>query len=168
MVLGMMFALTACGNAADADGADSPEISAEEDADARDADESEDAEDADGADGEAEDGDSAKDADKEDEKAEDEKPGTTDKSLLKPYLGSWEYDDGSVLVAFEADFTWRMYDGTAENKFSTKLNSGTFTVDEERVYLFDKEDEFVISMESNTSNYLTDSNGVDIYRYIAN
>lgn len=78
------------------------------------------------------------------------------------------YDDGSVLVAFEADFTWSMYDGTAENKFSTKLNSGTFTVDEERVYLFDKEDEFVISMESNTSNYLTDSNGVDIYRYIAN
>lgn len=61
-----------------------------------------------------------------------------------------------------------MYDGTAENKFSTKINSGTFTVDEERVYLFDKEDEFVISMESNTSNYLTDSNGVDIYRYIAN
>lgn len=75
MLLGMMFALTACGNA---DGADSPGISAEEDADARDADESEDAEDADGADGEAEDGDSAKDADKEDEKAEDEKPGTTD------------------------------------------------------------------------------------------
>ncbi len=87
---------------------------------------------------------------KKENKNDGKKMGTQDKSLLKQYLGLWKYETEDVRIALEADFTWSMYDYTTGEK--KRINSGTFTLDEERVYLFDKEEEFVTSLESITSN----------------
>lgn len=103
---------------------------------------------------------------KKDDTNDGKKVGTQDKSLLKPYLGLWKYETEDVRIALEADFTWSMYDYTTGEK--NRINSGTFTVDEERVYLFDKKDNFVTSLESITSNQVTDENGQDLFRYISN
>lgn len=102
---------------------------------------------------------------KDDEKNSTVTSGRKDKSLLKPYLGMWKYENKAIFIALEADFTWSMYDSSTGER--GKINSGTFTVDESRVYLCDKKDEFIMSMESITSNYLVDNEGEDIYRYIS-
>lgn len=91
-----------------------------------------------------------------------EKQGSQDKTLLKPYLGSWEYENKDGRLAFDADFTWSERSG---EKWSY---AGTFTVDENGIYLYDKEDEFVMSIESVSMNNLMDDDGENLFRYIAN
>lgn len=91
-----------------------------------------------------------------------EKLGSQDKSLLKPYLGRWAYENNTKQLAFEADFTWNSLD---DGKWSY---AGTFTVDENGIYLYDKEDTFVISIESISTNNLMDDENENLFRYIAN
>lgn len=95
-----------------------------------------------------------------------ERPGTQDKSLLKPYLGRWEYENKNVHIGMEADFTWSMYD-ILEDGSMERVSSGTFTIDEKQVYLYDKKDNFVMSIESISTNNLMDDQGENLYRYIA-
>lgn len=95
-------------------------------------------------------------------KETDGKLGSQDKTLLKPYLGSWEYENKDKLLAFNADFTWSEKSG---DKWSY---AGTFTVDENGIYLYDKEEEFVMSIESISMNNLMDDESENLFRYIAN
>ncbi len=91
-----------------------------------------------------------------------EKQGGQDKSLLKPYLGNWEYENKDERIALSADFTW------SERVDEKWFYAGTFTVDEDRIYLYDKEDGFVTSIESISMNNLMDEEGENLFRYIAN
>lgn len=89
------------------------------------------------------------------------KLGSQDTSLLKPYLGRWAYENNDRQLAISADFTWSSLDG---EKWSY---AGTFTVDADRIYLYDKEDIFLVSLESISGNNLMDDTGENLFRYIA-
>lgn len=90
------------------------------------------------------------------------KKGSEDKSLRKPYLGIWKYETKEEKITFEADFTWSLYSADGE-----RVNSGKYTLDEEGAYLYDKDEEFFLYLQSISMNNLADAAGNNLFRYIA-
>lgn len=155
LILGMSFSFAACGSADDAGAG--LEIS--------------DVAENDGEDGNEEPvAGGAADEDGEEESAEEEssaeavteKKGSEDKSLRKPYLGIWKYETKEEKITFEADFTWSLYSADGE-----RVNSGKYTLDEDGAYLYDKNDEFFLYLQSISMNNLADAAGNNLFRYIA-
>lgn len=157
----MMFVLVACDNAKDTGNENNVETNYDIEDD-YDSDNDYDAED----DYDSDDTDTDADVTSNDDE-ETEKLGTTDKSLLKPFLGRWAYENKDVHICTEADFTWRMYNFLPEDGSLEKIMSGTFTVDEENIYLYDKNDAFVMSIAYISMNNLKDDQGEELLRYIS-
>lgn len=158
LVLGMSFSFAACGSADDAGAGVEASDGVEDENDGEDGNE-------DPVAGGAvdEDGSEAESAGEESsEAAVTEKKGSEDTSLRKPYLGMWKYETKDEKIAFEADFTWSLY--SADGK---RVNSGTFTLDEDGAYLYDKNDEFFLYLQSLSTNNLADAAGNNLFRYIA-
>lgn len=108
-------------------------------------------------------------SDEEEEEEETEKLGSQDKSLLKPFLGRWAYENKDVHITMGADFSWVMYNFIPDEGNGTleKISSGTFNVDEENVYFYDKNDKFVMQIEYISMNNLKDDQGEELLRYIS-